>query len=137
MSFAVNNFPTADEILDIWKPDINRFGVNTTTQYAASFQSMFQDLGAKLEAGFQVGTADLFGRVWGYEFTPGIKGGLNVTLSSVVNQSNFIAHQMPFPILQATDLTNEDFEYDGLKIPLSNQTTVRSHFFIRPLRLSG
>ena len=126
LSFAVNNFPTADEIVDIWKPDIDRFNVINDMQYAATFPSMFEDIYAKLKAGFSVGTADLFGRAWGYEFTPGLRGGLNVTLSSVVNQSNFITHQMPFPILQAIELTDADVEYFGLKVPFVNDTTVRS-----------
>jgi lysophospholipase len=126
LSFAANNFPTADDILDLWKPEINRLeGVTNNTQYAATFTSMFEDLGAKEKAGFNVGAADLFGRGWGYEFTPGIKGGLNVTLSGVVNQSNFIAHQMPMPILQAVQLADLDVEYFGLKVPFANDTTVR------------
>jgi lysophospholipase len=124
VSFAVNNFPTADEIVEIWQPAINRFGVNITTQYAATFADMFEDIVAKLKAGFPVGTADLFGRAWGYQFTPGYRGGLNVTLSSIVNQSNFINHQMPFPILQIIELTDEDVKYFGLEIPFANDTTV-------------
>jgi lysophospholipase len=126
LSFAVNNFPTADEIVDIWKPDVDRFNVINDTQYAATFPSMFEDIYAKLKAGFSVGTADLFGRAWGYEFTPGLRGGLNVTLSSVVNRSNFITHQMPFPILQAIELMDVDVEYFGLKVPFANNTIVRS-----------
>jgi lysophospholipase len=51
VSFAVDNFPTADEIVDIWQPAINRFGVNTTTEYAASITDMFEDIHAKVEAG--------------------------------------------------------------------------------------
>jgi lysophospholipase len=124
VSFAVNNFPTADEIVDIWQPAINRFGVNTTTEYAASFTDMFEDIHAKLEAGFPVGTADLFGRAWGYQFTPGYKGGLNVTLSSIVNESNFVNHQMPFPILQTIELTDADVKLFGLEVPFANDTTV-------------
>lgn len=126
LSFATNNFPTADDILDLWKPDINRLeGVTNNTQYAATFTSMFEDLGAKEAAGFKVGTADLFGRAFGYEFTPGIKGGLSVTLSGVVDQSKFISHQMPMPTLQALQLTDSDVEYFGLKVPFANDTTVR------------
>jgi lysophospholipase len=125
VSFAVNNFPTADEILEIWKPDIDRFGAKNDSQYAATVTSMFEDVGAKLNAGFPVGTSDFFGRAWGYQFTPGYKGGLNVTLSSIVNQSKFIAHEMPFPILQAIELTSDDVEYFGLEVPYANDTTVR------------
>jgi lysophospholipase len=124
VSFAVNNFPTADEIVDIWQPAINRFNATNTTEYAASFTDIFEDIGAKLEAGFPIGTADLFGRAWGYQFTPGYKGGLNVTLSCIVNESNFIIHQMPFPTLQTIELTDADVKFFGLEVPFANDTTV-------------
>jgi lysophospholipase len=126
LSFAANNFPTADEIVQIWQPQINRFNTTVDTQYAANFTSVFEDLGAKEEAGFKVGTSDLFGRLWGYEFIPGPEGGLNVTLSSIVNQSNFVSHQMPFPIIQSIQLTDSDEELFGLLVPPANATIVSS-----------
>ncbi|KAJ9610279.1 hypothetical protein H2200_005056 [Cladophialophora chaetospira] len=120
VSFAVNGFPTADEIVKIWKPTIDRLGANQTTQYAATFTDMFKDLGAKMEAGFSVGTADLYGLIFGYEFTPGV---FNVTLSGVVNETKFKNHEMPMPILQVIELTNSAAELYGLKVPVLNDTT--------------
>lgn len=67
LSFTAHNFPTADEIVQYWQPDILRFNVNTTTQYAATNADMFGEIAAKLEAGFEVGMPDYFGIAWGYE----------------------------------------------------------------------
>lgn len=123
VSFAVNDFPTADEILNLWKPTIDRVNANTTTQYAATLDDIFEDLAAKMKAGFNVGTADLYGLIFGYEFTPGV---FNVTLSGVVNQTKFKNHLMPMPILQVLELTNSDAELFGLKAPSAKDTTVSS-----------
>lgn len=124
VSFAVNGFPTADEILNIWKPSIDRLSANQTNQYAATFTDMFKDIGTKLKAGFSIGTNDLWGLIFGYEFTPNL---FNVTFSGVVNETAFKRHEMPMPILQIIEMTDSDVEYFGLKVPYLNDTTV-SHF---------
>jgi lysophospholipase len=49
---------------------------------------------------------------------------LNVTLSSIVNESNFVNHQMPLPILQTIELTDADVKLFGLEVPFANDTTV-------------
>lgn len=67
LSFPANNFPTADEIIQIWQPEISRFNVNTTTQYAATNADMFGQIAQKLEAGFPIGMSDYFGLAWGRE----------------------------------------------------------------------
>lgn len=122
VSFAVNNFPTADEIVQLWKPSIDRIGANKTTQYAATYDDMFEKLGAKMKAGFKVGTADLYGLMFGYEFTPDL---FNVTFSGVANQTKFKNHEMPMPILQVIELTDSDDEYYGLKVPSAKDAIVR------------
>ncbi|KAI9813255.1 MAG: hypothetical protein M1827_004197 [Pycnora praestabilis] len=124
MSFSVNNFPTADEIVDIWRPEISRTSyTGNTTQYAANATSLFEDVLAKAEAGFEVGAADYFGRAWSYEFVTGDPdGGVAVTFSSVVNQSKFIDHQMPFPIIHGLQIQPDDQEYFGLQVPYTNAT---------------
>jgi lysophospholipase len=121
VSFAVNGFPTADEILKLWKPSIDRLSANVTTSEAATFADMFKDLGDKMKAGFSVGTADLYGLAFAYEFTPGV---FNVTLSGVVNQTKFKTHQMPMPILEIIELTDSDAEHFGLEAPSTNDTIV-------------
>jgi lysophospholipase len=122
VSFAVNNFPTADEIVQIWKPTIDRLAANVTTQYAATYTDMFTDIGEKMAAGFSVGTADLYALVFGYEFTPNI---FNTTFSGVVDLPKFKAHQMPMPILELIELTPSDPVLFGLEEPTANDTTVR------------
>lgn len=124
LSFATANFPLADDILSLWQPQINRFTATNNTQYAASVKSMFEDLGAKAEAGFNVSAADLFARVWGYEFIPGPNGGLNATMSGITELSNFAEHQMPMPILQSPAVIDSDVEYYGVLVPFSNSTLV-------------
>jgi lysophospholipase len=124
ISFALTNFPTVEEIVEIWKPWVDRYTATNETQYAAPFSDLFEDVAAKAEAGFDVGVADLLGRVFGYQFTPGYKGGLNVTMSSVVNQIKFQSHEMPMPILEVIQLTPNDVEYYGLEVPSTNQTIV-------------
>ena len=124
-SFTSYNFPTADEILQIWKPWVDRLGVGSNSSSPGSPESIFVDMGAKLRAGFNVSTSDYLGRLYGYEFIPGPHGGVNSTWSGIARLSNFVNHQMPLPMLQASELTPDDQEYFGLKVPYYNATSVR------------
>jgi lysophospholipase len=124
ISFATNNFPTADEILQDWQPQISRLLVENDTQYAASSRSVFEDMGAKAEAGFNVSFSDYLGRALAYEYIPGPHGGLNVTMSSISTLSNFVNHQMPLPLLQGASIVDSNVEYYGLKVPFENSTVV-------------
>ena len=67
LSFAAHNFPTADEIVQAWQPQISRFNTNVTTQYVESNTDMFAEIAEKLEAGFSIGMPDYFGIGWSYE----------------------------------------------------------------------
>ena len=67
LSFASHDFPTADQIVQYWQPEIERFNVNTTTQYAATNTDIFGEIVSKLEAGFEISMPDYFGIAWGYE----------------------------------------------------------------------
>jgi lysophospholipase len=67
LSFPAYNFPTADQLLQYWQPQISRFNANETTQYVATNVDMFQQIAQKLEAGFDVGMPDYFGLGWGRE----------------------------------------------------------------------
>ena len=125
VGFSTNNFPTADEIIDLWKPEIARLeGVNKTTENAATPDDIFKEIAAKAKAGFDVTASDYLGLAYGYEFVTGYKGGLNVTWSGVRNLSNFTSHEMPMPILHTSELDNGDLEYFGIKIPFLNSTVV-------------
>jgi hypothetical protein len=63
-----------------------------------------------------------------YRFIPGPAGGLNTTLSNIATLSNFVNHGMPLPIIIANQITDDDVEYYGLKIPYFNSTIVRHYF---------
>ncbi|KAL9614306.1 MAG: hypothetical protein Q9167_001189 [Letrouitia subvulpina] len=119
-SFAVNNFPTADEIVDIWRPEISRVDVGDSTQNGANSSDIFLQISEKAEAGFSIGVADYLGRAWAYEFVPGANGGLSSTFSSIANLENFLNHQMPYPIIQLGAISNSDKEILGLKLPYAN-----------------
>ena len=125
VSFATNNFPTADEIIDIWRPEIDRQAVlGNSTQFAESINDIFNDIGAKYTAGFNVGVEDYLGRFWGSEFVPGPANGLGTTWSGVQNISNFRTHKMPLPIVEYAELTDDDMQFFGLQIPYYNATLV-------------
>ena len=125
VSFAVNNFPTADEIVGLWRPEIDRLLFQgPSTSAAANSTTIFEDIAAKQRAGFKVGVPDYLAVAESYEFVGGTHGGLDVTFSSVVNQPKFRSHEMPFPIIQDSLITDDDREYFGLKIPYSNATIV-------------
>ena len=125
-SFATSNFPTAEEILNYWQPEINRFAATTNGTHAATEYSYFEDVAAKAEAGFNVSVADLLSRSTAYEFVMGPKGGLGVTLSSIVNQTKFKEWQMPFPLAQVSEVIPSDPEFLGVQTPHANATIVGS-----------
>ena len=125
-SFATSNFPTADEILNYWQPEVNRFAATTNGTHAATEYSYFEDVADKAEAGFNVSVADLLARSTAYEFVMGPKGGLGVTLSSIVNQTKFKEWQMPFPMAQVSEVIPSDPEILGVQTPHANATIVGS-----------
>jgi hypothetical protein len=49
---------------------------------------------------------------------------LNVTMSSIVNRTKFINHEMPFPIVQALELNGANVECFGIYVPSTNSTIV-------------
>lgn len=124
MSFSINNFPTADEILDIWQPQINRNYAKKTTKFAATPEDIFTQVIPKLEAGFNLTFADYEGRVVSYEFVGGTLGGIDRTFSSVTNVQKFKNHQMPMPLVDISEVVPSDQTIFGLPIPAFNATIV-------------
>lgn len=124
MSFATSNFQTADELLEYWQPQSDRFNATADTVHAATPETMFKDVGEKAKASFNVSLADYLGRVVGCQFVEGYRGGVNTTFSSVTKLSNFRDAQMPFPILQASEVIPSDKELYGVQVPYSNATVV-------------
>lgn len=60
---------------------------------------IFKQISVKLKAGFTISFADYLGRSLTYEFVQDLVGGIETKYSSVTNQTSFIDHEMPFPIL--------------------------------------
>lgn len=124
MALATSNFKTLDELLEYWQPQIDRFSATNDTVHAATLETMLKDVGEKAKAGFDVGAADLLGRIVGYEFVEAYRGGVNMTFSSVARLGMFRDAQMPFPILQASEVVEGDRELYGVKVPDLNSTQV-------------
>ena len=125
MSFLANDYPTVDEIVKIWRPEIARPSATDMTIYSANETSIFTDLYAKWKAGFPVTIADFFGRAWAYEFIPGPHGGVDLTFSSYVDIPAFKNHQAPLPILHMSTIKPTDTYFDGFQMAFENATTVR------------
>lgn len=124
MSFLPNGYPTADEIVKIWHPDILRPSTTDSTINAANSTSIFTDLAAKFKAGFPVTIADYFGRAWAYEFIPGPHGGVDRTFSSYVDIPAFKNHEAPFPILHMSTIKPGDAYFGQFQMAFENATTV-------------
>lgn len=78
---------------------------------------MFVDMSQKYQAGYNISTSDFLGRDFSYEFLPGARGGMDVTWSSIRNQSRFLSHEMPLCMVQATALVADDPRYYGYQVP--------------------
>ncbi|MCJ1387737.1 hypothetical protein MMC18_000580 [Xylographa bjoerkii] len=122
VGFATYDFLNADEILDYWQPELNRFNATNDTQFAVTSKSMFGDLAAKFEAGFNITASDFFGRAWGYEFIAPPRAGLNLTWSGITNMPSFKNFTMPLPIVELCILEPNDVEYFGIELPTPNKT---------------
>ena len=125
VSFPAHNWPTADEIVSNWRPEIVRPSAGDSTVYAANYTSIFLDLAEKFSAGFPVTTTDYFGRVWSYEFLPGPHGGVDITFSSLADVPAIKNHQAPLPILHMSTISPNDNTFYGLQIPSETASTVR------------
>lgn len=124
VSFPAHDWPTADDIIKYWQPQITRPSSTNSTKYTANTTSIFNDLAAKFEAGFPITTADFFGRAWSYEFVPGPHGGVEPTFSGLIDISAIKNHQAPLPILHMTSIAADDTIFYGLQIPFENASSV-------------
>ena len=120
ISITMNGFPTVDELVQIWQPQINRFGAANDSQYAESSDSIFLDIEAKAKVGFNVSISDYFARAFGAEFVPGQQLGADTTFSSLLEQDTFKDFAMPMPMGLASEVKTGDTEYFGLRVPATN-----------------
>ena len=119
-SMPLNSFPTVDELVQIWQPQIDRFSATNNSKYAETTDAIFMDIADKFEAGFNISTSDFFARIYGYEFIPGPRGGAQTTFSSLLELEAFRNHSMPMPMGLASEVLPDSTEYFGLKVPATN-----------------
>lgn len=123
-TFTANSYPRTDDLLEYWQPQIDRFTAKTNGTHAATIESIVLDIAAKAKAGFNVSVADLLGRLNGYEFVMGPRGGLNATMSNIKDLAMFKDHRMPFPIIQIVQVTDKDPLQHDLLVPTIQTPTV-------------
>lgn len=131
-AYTAAEYPLSEDLLEYWQPQVDRFTAKTNGTHAATIESIVLDIAAKAKAGFNVSVADFLGRLNGYEFVEGPRGGLNVTMSGVKDLPTFRNHQMPLPIIQIAQVTDKDPMGQGLLLPTIKTPIVRipidSHF---------
>ncbi len=131
-SYTAAEYPMSNDLLDYWQPQIDRLTATTNGTHAATIESIVLDIAAKAEAGFNVSVADFLGRLNGYEFIKGSRGGLNTTMSGVKDLAKFKNHQMPLPIIQIAQVTDKDPNHLGLLLP-----TIKTPLVCSPLTLTS
>ncbi|KAL3443258.1 lysophospholipase [Aspergillus insuetus] len=102
-SLAGNNYPTISQLREgLWEEAFQN-GLLTPTNVNAPdvYEQVVADVAAKDAAGFDTTLTDPYGRLLSYQFFPGPTYGANITLSSVIDLSNFTDHQVPYPLIVA------------------------------------
>lgn len=111
-AMAAGNWPTISALRDeVW-----------TTQFAAGildssnsttveqFTQIAEDIITKGSLGFPVSLTDPWGRLLSFQIMGGGEGAAAVTLTDIVNLSNFTGHNVPFPIMTASKIDVESGE---------------------------
>ncbi|OJD30467.1 lysophospholipase [Diplodia corticola] len=99
-SLAGNDWPTVSSLRDgLWSAMLEKTLFLSDTSDGSI--DIVGDLAAKEGAGFDVTLTDAWARLLSYQFLYGDNGGVNKTLSGLVDDSRFAAHQVPFPIITA------------------------------------
>lgn len=120
-SLAGNNWPTISSLqAGLWTqafqdsillPDF----LLATVAYA----EVTNDIVAKNNAGFPPTLTDPWGRLLSYQFLYGPDGGVMDTLSGITSESNFVSHNVPYPIITALGVKT----FQGECLPGPNATT--------------
>ena len=127
MSYTAAEYPMSNSLLEYWQPQVDRFTATANGTHAATIKSILLDIIAKAKAGFNVGVADFLGRLNGYEFIKGPRGGLNMTMSGIKDLPKFKKYQMPLPIIQIAQVTDNDPNQLGLLLPTIKTPIVCVH----------
>lgn len=122
-SLALHNYPAVSDMVLDWHVDINRANATNDTEYAATVETIFEQVAPKFAEGYNLTVTDVLGRVFAYEFVPGADGGLETTFSSIQNLSNFKSFSGPMPLLQANSIeAGISPAFYGIYVPLYNST---------------
>ena len=113
MSIALNNYAPISEIVKSWHVDVSRLSSGEYTPWTAPVSSFFETIIPKAEAGYNVSAADFFGRLFAYEFVPGV----NRTFSSVAQLPGFKKFEGPMPLLLSSSVNSSSRVVHGLYLP--------------------
>lgn len=113
MSIALNDYAPISELVKSWHVDVSRMDSEEYTPWTAPLSSFFETIVPKAEAGYNVSAADLLGRLFAYEFVPGV----NRTFSSVADLPGFRQFEGPMPLLLSTSVNSSSRVVNGLYLP--------------------
>lgn len=106
-SLAGNNWPTVTSLKEgLWEDAFqnslllpaNILDIDSLTLYA----QVTADVAAKETAGYNTTIVDPYGRLISYQLLYGADGGVRVRLSGLTALSNFVANNVPYPIITMT-----------------------------------
>jgi lysophospholipase len=104
-SIAGNDFPTISQLETLWEPMLQASllvpAILVSSEAAAAYSAIEADIAAKKAAGYETTIIDSWGRILSYALLTGTDGGVQDTMSSIAQLSNFTSHQAPFPIITA------------------------------------
>lgn len=127
-STSFSDYAPIHEHVKDWHVDINRFDASDFSDYAAPVAAYLETIPEKIEAGFNVSTADFLGRGFAYEFVPGV----NRTWSSISEQPGFRNFSGPMPMLICSSINKSSVVLDGLYSPSSTSPWVSNGSVLRP-----
>ncbi|EKD21438.1 uncharacterized protein L3040_006182 [Drepanopeziza brunnea f. sp. 'multigermtubi'] len=120
-SMAGNNYPTISYLTEkLWKPEFQDLLVLPADIFSLfTYSEIMSEIDRKEHAGFDTTLIDIWGRLLSYQLLEGPEGGIERTLSSVATLSNFVSHNVPFPIITALGLKT----WEGERVPARDATT--------------
>ncbi|KAK7203074.1 phospholipase B [Myxozyma melibiosi] len=102
-SYVLNNFTSIEQILatpDLW--NLTRSMLAAPVSFSSNskyYDSIFEDVESKYDAGFNVSIVDFYGRLLSYQFFNYTDGGIGLVWSDIADSDPFKSYQVPFPIV--------------------------------------
>jgi lysophospholipase len=129
VSLPANNWTLVSELAkNVWKTNIDTFARGDTEEEVANYENaLFEAIGAKYAKGFPVGSADLLGRAFSYEFLgTENNGSVSSHWSDIRNYDWMKNGDWPYPMVLLTEVIPLDPTYNGVAIPLTNASIYES-----------